>query len=208
MPLPRIRPGERFNGYTHWIGLALAVGGAAMLFLKAPSADPASANGALVFALSVVALYGASALFHTTSGRAKRWWERADHCAIYLLIAGTCTPFVLAGLPGNIAHLLLAAIWGLALFGVGHALRPQASAKPSLGLYIGLGWLCVLVAAPLAATLDGVVLGGLLAGALIYSAGTVFYRNRRGWAHAHGVWHLFVMGGTMTHYATVLRLVL
>lgn len=209
MSLPRIRLGERFNGYTHWLGLALALGGAGLLAFEAPTAaDDASTAGAMVFALSAVALYGASALFHTTSGRAKRFWERADHCAIYLLIAGTCTPFVLIGLSGWTAVMLLATVWGLALFGIGRELRPRADAAPSLRLYVGMGWLCVCVAAPLAATLDGAALAGLVAGGAVYSAGTVFYRNRRGWAHAHGVWHLFVLGGTMTHYATVLRLVL
>lgn len=208
-PAVWIRPGERLNGYTHLFGLGLALCGMALLVLKVPlNSRPASAAGAHVFALSAVALYAASTLFHTASGRAKRVWERADHCAIYLLIAGTCTPFVLAALSGALATALLVAIWALALFGIGRELRPRAGAKPSLGLYAGMGWLCVLVAAPLAARLDGAALAGLIAGAVVYSAGTVFYRNRRGWAHAHGVWHLFVLGGTVTHYATVVRLVL
>ncbi|AMM26527.1 PAQR family membrane homeostasis protein TrhA [Variovorax sp. PAMC 28711] len=204
-----MHPGERFNGYTHWLGLALALCGAVLLAGRVePTGCNAGAAGALVFALSAVALYGASALFHSTSGHAKRFWARADHCAIYLLIAGTCTPFVLIGLSGWTAVVLLTTVWGLALFGIGRELRPRGDAAPSLRLYVGMGWLCVCVAAPLAATLDGAALAGLVAGAAVYSAGTVFYRNRRGWAHAHGVWHLFVLGGTMTHYATVLRLVL
>ncbi|MDB5825958.1 MAG: hemolysin [Variovorax sp.] len=204
--------GERFNGYSHLLGLMLAIGGAAVLLPRAfASGEPAKIIGALVFAVCAVALYAASALFHSAQGRARAAWERADHCAIYLLIAGTCTPFVLVALPAGWAAALLAAIWSFALFGIARELRPadpSTAPQPSLRIYVAMGWLCVLTAAPLAARLDGLALAGLLAGAAVYTAGTVFYRNRRGWTHAHGVWHLFVLGGTMTHYFTVARLML
>ena len=204
--------GERFNGYSHLLGLVLALGGATVLIPRAiATGQPSKIIGALVFASCAVALYGASAMFHSAQGLARARWERADHCAIYLLIAGSCTPFVLVALQTGWAVVLLAAIWSFACYGIAVELRPadpSKSSPPSLRIYIAMGWLCVLTAAPLAARLDRVVLGGLLAGAVVYTVGTIFYLNRRGWAHAHGVWHLFVLGGTMTHYFTVTQLML
>ncbi|WP_426389061.1 PAQR family membrane homeostasis protein TrhA [Variovorax sp. R-27] len=200
-------PGERLNGYSHLLGLLLALPATALLLAKTvPTGDPARIAGALVFSLSAVALYAASTLFHSTRGRLKRMWERADHCAIYLLIAGTYTPFALVTLQGPWGWLLLATIWGAALFGIWRELMPAKGGganKPSLALYIGMGWLGVLAAVPLAARLDGAGLAWLLIGGVLYTAGTVFYRNRQGFRHAHGAWHLFVLAGTASHYVAV-----
>ncbi len=155
-------------------------------------------------------LYAASTLFHSTRGRLKRFWERADHCAIYLLIAGTYTPFALVTLQGLWGWLLLAAVWSAAFFGIGRELlqADSAASKPPLALYIAMGWLGVLAAAPLAARLDVGGLAWLLAGGVLYTVGTVFYRNRRGFRHAHGTWHLFVLAGTASHFISVGRYVL
>ncbi|HEX7863630.1 MAG TPA: hemolysin III family protein [Variovorax sp.] len=200
-------PGERLNGYSHLLGLLLALPAMALLLVKTvPTGDPARIAGALVFSLSAVALYAASTLFHSTRGRLKRVWERADHCAIYLLIAGTYTPFALVTLQGLWGWLLLSTIWGAALFGIWRELMPAkngAPRKPSLPLYIGLGWLGVLAAVPLAARLDTAGLVWLLVGGAFYTAGTVFYSNRQGFRHAHGAWHLFVLAGTASHYVAV-----
>jgi len=199
-------PGERLNGYSHLLGLLLALAATALLLAKTlPTGDAARIAGAAVFSLSAVALYAASTLFHSTRGQRKRFWERADHCAIYLLIAGTYTPFALVTLEGPWGWLLLGLAWGAALFGIARELRqPQgAASKPPLALYLGMGWLGVLAAAPLAARLDGGGLAWLLAGGVLYSVGTVFYRNSRGFRHAHGTWHLFVLGGTTSHFVAV-----
>ena len=199
--------GERLNGYSHLLGLVLALSAAALLLAKTvPTGDPARIAGALVFSLSAVALYAASTLFHSTRGRFKRVWERADHCAIFLLIAGTYTPFALVTLHGTWGWALLAVIWCAALYGIWRELQPvdsNAPKKPSLPLYIGMGWLGVLAAAPLAARLEGGGLAWLLIGGVLYTAGTVFYRNRSGFRHAHGLWHLFVLAGTASHYVAV-----
>ncbi|MDQ0590539.1 PAQR family membrane homeostasis protein TrhA [Variovorax paradoxus] len=199
-------PGERLNGYSHLLGLVLALAATALLLAKTlPTGDPARIAGALVFSLSAVALYAASTLFHSTRGRLKRFWERADHCAIYLLIAGTYTPFALVTLHGLWGWLLLAAVWSAAFLGIARELLQanSAGAKPPLALYIAMGWLGVLASAPLAARLDSGGLAWLLAGSALYTAGTVFYRNRRGFRHAHGTWHLFVLAGTASHYVCV-----
>ncbi|WP_076997875.1 hemolysin III family protein [Variovorax sp. KK3] len=201
--------GERFNGYTHLLGLMLATAGSALLLTKTvPGDDPAKTASALVFGLSMVTLYGASTLFHSTRGRAKLFWQRMDHCAIYLLIAGSYTPFALVTLEGAWGWALLALAWSAALLGIVRELRPGPAPAPSLLLYLGMGWLGVLAAVPLIERLDGAGLAWLLAGAVWYSAGTVFYRNPLGWRHAHGTWHLFVLAGTVSHYVTVAHFVL
>ena len=199
-------PGERLNGYTHLLGLVLALVAMALLLAKTlPTGDPARIAGALVFSLSAVALYAASTLFHSKRGPRKRLWEKADHCAIFLLIGGTYTPYALVTLNGLWGWLLLAAVWSAALFGIGRELLQAkgAAVKPALALYIGMGWLGVLAAVPLAARLESGGLAWLLAGSVLYTAGTVFYRNRRGFRHAHGTWHLFVLAGTASHFVSV-----
>ena len=204
-------PGERLNGYSHLLGLVLALLATILFLAKTlPTGDAARIAGALVFSLSAVALYAASTLFHSTRGRLKRFWERADHCAIYLLIAGTYTPFALVTLQGAWGWVLMVAVWGAAFFGIGRELlqADSAASKPPLALYIGMGWLGVLAAAPLAARLDGGGLAWLLAGGVLYTVGTVFYRNRRGFRHAHGTWHLFVLAGTASHFISVGQYVL
>ena len=199
-------PGERLNGYSHLLGLVLALAATALLLAKTlPTGDAARIAGALVFSLSAVVLYAASTLFHSTRGRRKRFWERVDHCAIYLLIAGTYTPFALVTLHGLWGWLLMAAVWGAAFFGIARELLQASSeaSKPPLALYIAMGWLGVLAAVPLAARLDSGGLAWLLAGGVLYTVGTVFYRNRRGFRHAHGTWHLFVLAGTASHFVAV-----
>jgi hemolysin III len=196
-------PGERFNTCTHLFGLVLAVLGLPMLLAKTlPSGNTAKITGALIFALSCIALYAASTLFHSARGKAKLRWQRVDHCAIYLLIAGSYTPFALVTLHGIWGGLLLVAVWSLAACGIWRELRFTA-ATPSLALYIGMGWLGLVAAAPLVDRLETVGLVWLLVGAVLYTVGTIFYVNRAGYRHAHGLWHLFVLGGTVSHYAAI-----
>jgi len=196
-------PGERLNTCTHLFGLVLAILGVPLMLEKTlPGGDAGKIAGALVFALSCVALYAASTLFHMTHGQAKLWWQRADHCAIYLLIAGSYTPFALVTLQGAWGCGLLAAVWGFALLGIGRELRSTA-ARPPLALYIGMGWVGVAAAAPLVVRMEAGGLLWLLVGASLYTAGTIFYVNRAGYRHAHGVWHLFVLAGTASHYAAI-----
>lgn len=200
-------PGERFNGFSHLAGLILALLGAAWLLARAlSSGDLPRTAGALVFAGSVIVLYAASTAFHSTCGPAKAFWQRIDHCAIYLLIAGTVTPFALGpiGAPTDGWHTAtLTAVWSLAGIGIWHALRASATDAPPLWLYIGMGWIGVLAAWRGSMQLAPTGFALLLGGALLYTVGTVFYRNRSGYRHAHGTWHLFVLGGTTSHYLAI-----
>jgi hemolysin III len=203
-----MEPGERFNSYSHLVALLGSLAGTAFLVESARRSGGALAvSGVAAFGGCAVLLYAASLLFHSSRGRAKVLWARADHAAIHLMIAGSYTPFALAGQPPAQGHVIgwgltmLALIWLAALTG---ALRElTATRRPSLALYLLLGWLCVAGGMALAPTLGPVVTGWLLAGAACYTGGTVFYVNRRGWPHAHGVWHLFVMGGTACHGVAV-----
>lgn len=196
--------GERFNSYSHLIGLVLCLAGGALLLEKVVSlGDPARTAGVAIFIAGAAAVYAVSTLFHSTQGPAKRFWRRADHCSVFVLVAATYTPFALATAPGVWGWALLAAVWALALLALGHALIARSSEAPPLARYVALGWLTALAAVPLAARMHGWELVCLLLGALLYTAGTLFYRNPRGWPHAHGVWHLFVVGGTASHFAAV-----
>ena len=201
--------GERFNSYSHLVGLVLALAGGAFLVARTLAAgDPAKTAAVLAFTFSAVALYAVSTAFHSTRGRAKEVFRRADHCAIYLLIAGTYTPLALLTLEQPWGRWLLCAVWAGAAFGIWRELRPACESAPSLPLYLVAGWVGVLAATPIAPRLDAGGLAWLLAGAALYTAGTVFYRNRLGLRHAHGIWHLFVVGGTLCHYVMVARIVL
>lgn len=200
-------PGERFNGFSHLVGLLMALAGTVWLLATSlPSGDIQKTAGVLIFALSVIVLYAASMLFHSTRGSAKVFWERVDHCAIYLLIAGTVTPFALGSMDLSTdpwSKAALAVIWCLAGIGIWHTLRPPAVAAPPLWLYIGMGWMGVVITLRAAPDMAPAGLALLLGGGALYTIGTFFYLNRRGWRHAHGIWHLFVLGGTASHYVVI-----
>lgn len=201
-----MHPGERFNTVTHLLGLALAIAGAGVLLTRTVAGgDAARVLGASVFAVATISLYSASALFHSSQGALRAIGERLDHCAIHGLIAGSYTPFALASGVDGWNWALLAAVWAAAAWAIRHALRAAEGVAPPLRHYLATGWLAMLAVAPLAARLERAALVWLVAGAAIYSAGTVFYRNRRKWRHAHGTWHLFVVGGTASHYMAVSR---
>lgn len=199
-------PGERFNVCSHLLGLALCLPGAVALLERVlPLRDPAKTAGALIFVSCALALYAASTLCHATRGPAKLRWQRADHCAVFLLIAGSYTPFALAALHSARDWVALASIWSLALVAIGRELWRRAPSPPCVAAYVALGWLSVVAAWPVVARMEGSAFGWLCCGAALYTAGTLFYCNPRGWRHAHGVWHLFVLGGTSSHFLAVAR---
>jgi hemolysin III len=196
--------GERFNGYSHLLGFVLAVLGSAYLLGRTlGGGDVARTVAALVFSASMLAMYGASTLCHSIRGRARRFWQRADHCAIYLLIAGTYTPVALVTLEGPVGWSLFLVVWAAAITGILQELRDRTRERPSPTTYVGMGWLGVVAAAPIAQRMDASGVAWLVGGAALYTAGTYFYRNPRGWCHAHGAWHLFVLAGTACHYVAI-----
>jgi hemolysin III len=161
--------------------------------------------GVVVFAASLVALYAASTLYHAVpDSQVKRRLRLLDHCAIYLLIAGTYTPFTLGVLRGAWGWTLLGVIWALAFSGiafktVGGFRFPRLSTV----IYLAMGWTCLVAIGPIVAHVPPRGIAWLVAGGLLYSLGVVFYAATRV-RFSHAVWHLFVLGGSACHVAAVL----
>lgn len=197
---------EIANAVTHGIGALVSIGaGAVLITLAALTRDPWLIVGSSVFVASLVLLYTASTLYHAIPNpTARRWLQVVDHCAIYVLIAGTYTPFTLGALRGTWGWSLFGVIWGLAVTGVVFKLFFTGRFKiASTLIYIGMGWLIVVAAQPLLAAVDGATFGWLLAGGIAYTAGTIFYASRR-IPFAHAIWHVFVLAGSGCHFAAVL----
>ena len=204
VPTPR-RFEELVNAVTHGVGVVGSLaGGAVLITLAALWGDAWHVTGASVFAGSLVLLYTASTLYHAVPfERAKRRLKTFDHCAIYVLIAGTYTPFTLVGLRGPWGWSLLVTIWVLAAVGIVFKLffTGRFTVVSTL-MYVAMGWLVVVAAGPLVEALPAATLWWLVAGGLAYTAGTAFYLSRRV-PYAHAVWHLFVLAGSVCHFAAV-----
>lgn len=199
-------PGERFNSATHLFGLALAIAGSVVLLSHAMrSGNGLKVLGISVFALSMIALYSSSTLYHSLRGPAKARWAKADRCAVYLMIAGTYTPFALCMSQGPWSGTLLAIIWLLALSGMLKELWWSNRRASSLPLYLALGWAAVFAVVPLVKKLHEQGLFWLILGGVFYTVGVAFYAFDQRWRHAHGVWHLFVLSGTTSHYFAMLN---
>ncbi len=203
--LIRMTPAERrqelASALTHGLGLvASVIGGMVLLVLAVGSADAWRIASTAVFATTLVLLYGASTLYHAArSGHLRARLQLLDHCAIYLLIAGSYTPFALVGLRGGWGWSLFGAAWGLAVVGIVFKLLYIGRFQYiSTATYIGMGWMALLVAVPMVRLLEPVTLAWIVAGGLIYTAGTWFYHRER-IPYNHAIWHLFVIGGSVCH---------
>jgi hemolysin III len=198
---------ELFHSITHGVGAVLAAVGALYLLVDAfAQGDPWRVISLSLYGLTLVGLYTASTLYHgvTTSGLKARL-RLVDHSAIYLFIAGSYTPFLLLRLRGPVGWLLFGLIWGMAVAGVAYKLNfMDRFPRLSTGLYLAMGWSALLGAVPLFRALAVETLIWLVAGGLVYSAGTlVYHRSTR---YAHTVWHLFVLAGSVCHFVAIARL--
>ncbi|WP_312980742.1 PAQR family membrane homeostasis protein TrhA [Atlantibacter sp.] len=197
---------EIANSISHGIGLVFGIVGLVLLLIQAVDAN------ANVMAITSYSLYGgsmillflASTLYHAIPhARAKIWLKKFDHCAIYLLIAGTYTPFLLVGLDSPLARTLMIVIWGLALLGILFKLTIAHRFKVlSLVTYLAMGWLSLIVIYQLTEKLapGGVTL--LAAGGIVYSLGVIFYVCKR-IPYNHAIWHGFVLGGSVCHFLAI-----
>ncbi|HEU4385908.1 MAG TPA: hemolysin III family protein [Anaeromyxobacteraceae bacterium] len=198
---------EIANGVSHGIGAVLSVAGLAVLVWSAvlPGGDGYRLAAAIVFGVALVLGYATSTLYHALpQARAKHLFKILDHCAIYLLIAGTYTPFTLVTLRGHGGWALFGVVWGVALLGI--ALEAAWAYRPrwlSAAVYLGMGWMVVASAKPMLANLAPEGLWLVAAGGLAYTAGTAFYVVKRV-RYMHAVWHLFVLGGSACHFLAVL----
>ena len=198
--------GERFNGVTHLMGAALAAAGAAALVvLAARQGDPWKIVSFSIYGAMLFGLYAVSTLYHSTRGGVKDVFRKLDHCSIYLLIAGTYTPFTLVTLRGAWGWSLFGVIWGLAAVGITQEAWLAKGARIfSLVIYFLMGWLAVIAVGPLVAALTPAGFAWLAAGGLLYTGGIVFYALDEKLRHGHGVWHLFVLAGSISHYFAIL----
>jgi len=197
---------ELANSISHGLGLLVALIGAPLLLLAAwRGGDRFFFTGVAIFAAAMLLVYLASTLYHAwPRGAIKSVFQMIDHSAIFLLIAGTYTPFTLGPLRGAWGWTMLALVWVLAVFGLilKSIAGTQRARALSLALYLGMGWLVLIAFRPLVLTVPVPGLIWLLAGGCAYTGGVFFFISKRR-RYAHFVWHLFVLLGTACHYFAV-----
>ncbi len=195
---------EAANVATHAVGLLASVVGVVVLMYLGLARDEAlHVASAGVYGATLVALYAASTLYHAfRRPEIKRVLRVLDHCAIYLLIAGTYTPFVLVGLGGRLGWTLFGIVWTMAAAGIVFKVFATGRfAVISTAAYVAMGWLGVVAIGPLVSSLPGAALVWLLAGGIAYTAGTFFYHRKIPYAHA--LWHVFVLLGSVCHFVAI-----
>lgn len=197
---------ERANAITHGLGVVLGVVGLILLLIRAfdHQADTLTIASMAVYGSSIILLFLASTLYHSiTTEKTKRLLKTLDHCAIYLLIAGSYTPFLLVSLRTPLAMGLMAVIWGIALVGIIMKIAFVYRFKRlSLVTYLAMGWLSLIVVYQLAMNIE---MGGLVLlalGGVIYSLGVIFYVAKR-IPYNHAIWHLFVLAGCACHFFAI-----
>lgn len=198
--------GEKFNSISHLVGAVLAAIGAVLLIvIAARLGNPWKIVSFSIYGAMLLTLYVTSTLYHSARGPAKDVLRKFDHCAIYLLIAGSYTPFTLVTLRGAWGWSLFGVVWGLALLGIVQEIWLAKGARiVSLVIYILMGWLALIAIVPLITALTWDGFAWLAAGGLLYTIGIIFYATDHKLRHGHGVWHLFVLSGSACHYFAVL----
>ena len=205
--VPVMNKSERFNSISHLVGAALALAGTvALVVMASRGGDVYRIVSFSIYGATLFLLYVISTVYHgLPPGRAKRVFRVLDHQAIYLLIAGSYTPFTLISLEGIVGWWMFGAIWGMAALGLVLDALPRRGARvlPMI-IYFVMGWLIVLAIKPLLAALPPAGFVWLLTGGILYSSGIVFYALDQRYPWMHGVWHLFVLGGSVSHYLAIL----
>jgi hemolysin III len=203
---------EWLNSISHGIGAVLSVVGVLVLIVLASLAahvDPWKIVGISLYGVTLVLLYTASTLYHgVRHPRLKRVFQHLDHCAIYLLIAGTYTPFLLVNMRGTTGWTLFAIVWGLALAGIACKLAwPHRFTVLRVTIYLVMGWLIVFASGEMSASLPTAGIALLAAGGITYTLGVIFFAISA-IPFNHAIWHLFVLGGSTCHYFAVYAAVL
>ncbi|PTS84363.1 hemolysin III [Pseudomonas sp. HMWF032] len=202
--------GERFNAWTHLLGAVLACAGAVwLLVLASLDGELRKIISVAIYGLTLVLLYSISTLYHSVQGRAKVLMRKLDHLSIYLLIAGSYTPFCLVTLEGAWGWTLFGIVWVLAVIGMLQEIKPRSEARVlSIVIYAVMGWIVLIAVKPLIAALGMEGFIWLAGGGVLYTVGIVFFAYDSRFRHWHGIWHLFVMGGSLMHFVAVQRYVL
>lgn len=201
--------GEFFNSISHLVGAVAALAGSIIVVaIAARQGDPWKIVSLSVYGTTLFFLYAVSTLYHSLRGRAKRFFRKLDHYSIYLLIAGTYTPFLLVTLRGGWGWTLFGVIWSLVALGVVVEALPQGGNRGwSVLMYVLMGWLVLVALEPLLEALPMTGFWWLLLGGCFYTGGLAFYFFDERVRHFHGIWHLFVLAGSVCHYLTILLFV-
>ena len=199
--------GERFNSVTHLVGTVLAlIATPVVITLAATHEDARTIAAVAVYGAMLIILYLSSTLYHSLRGKPKMIFHVFDHTSIYLLIAGTYTPFTLVTLRGRLGWWLFGIVWTVTLAGMMKDIFLHGRFRAiSVVLYVLMGWLIVVAFTPLRRALPAAGIAWLAAGGVIYTAGIIFFALSKRVVHMHGVWHLCVIGGSACHYVAVLR---
>jgi hemolysin III len=201
---------EIFNSISHGIGAALSIAGFVILVVKAAfSGDGWSIASGLVFGLTLIILYTMSTLYHAiTNKTAKKVFRILDHCTIFLLIAGTYTPYTLITLNGVSGWVVFGILWGVTALGIVlNAVSLEKFKKFSLFCYLAMGWAVVFTMKTFIEVLDPIGLAFLFIGGFFYTVGIIFYALKRV-KYMHSIWHLFVLAGSIFHYFSILLYVI
>jgi len=198
--------GERFNAWTHLFGALLALTGAVWLIVAATvSGDAVKTISVVVYGITLVLLYSISTIYHSVRGPVKRILRKLDHLSIYLLIAGSYTPFCLISLRGPWGWWLFGIVWALAVVGMLQEIKPRSEARIlSLIIYAVMGWIVLVAIKPLLANLGLPGFLWLAAGGVFYTVGIIFFAFDERFRHWHGIWHLFVIAGSLAHFIAIL----
>ncbi|WP_350023323.1 PAQR family membrane homeostasis protein TrhA [Pseudomonas protegens] len=202
--------GERFNAWTHLLGaIAAFVGGIWLVVLASLDGSPWKIVSVAIYSFTLLVLYSVSTVYHSVRGRAKNIMQKVDHFSIYLLIAGSYTPFCLVTLRGPWGWTLFGIVWGLALIGILQEIKPRSEARIlSIVIYAVMGWIVLVAVKPLLAALGPAGFAWLATGGVLYTVGIIFFALDSRLRHAHGIWHLFVIAGSLLHFVAILFYVL
>lgn len=202
--------GERFNSITHLIGaIAGLMGVIVLVVLAVKQGDWWKIVSFSIYGTTLFFLYAISTLYHSWPGKAKDFLRQLDYQGVYLLIAGTYTPFALVTLNGWLGWTLFAIVWTLAIIGIIlDSFPPKGGRLLQLVIYLVMGWMIIVALEPLRRELTPAGLLSLFIGGVFYTVGVIFYVLDEKVKHFHGIWHLFVLAGSATHYFTVLYFVL
>ena len=196
------------NSATHALGIGLSIAGLAVLIVQAVRlGDPWYLGGVIVYGISLILLYLASTAYHSTpKRRGNALLQRLDHAAIFILIAGTYTPFLLTKLRGPMGWITFGLVWGLTLVTlVAKLVLTEKFAKPPVWLYVVMGWFALLVFPQAMRGINTDSLISLVVGGVFYTSGILFYKWRT-LPFSHAIWHLFVIGGSASHFLSVIQL--
>lgn len=197
--------GEKFNAWSHLVGAVLAFIGAIWLLVMASlHGDVWKVVSMAIYGVTLVTLYSASTVYHSVRGRAKVIMQKVDHFSIYLLIAGSYTPFCLVTLRGPWGWTLFGVVWGLAVIGILQEIKPRSEARiMSIVIYAVMGWIVLVAVKPLMAALGTAGFTWLAAGGALYTIGIIFFAYDTRFRHWHGIWHLFVIAGSLLHFVAI-----